>query len=458
MKHLLTVLILAASLIAGAQAPDDKPLADSPVLSAILNGDLQRIQAGPYDELQDAVYNMANIWATAGFIGQASRLLNDFWHYKTVAPGELHYHHEGFMLLWALSGVHPDSIPFPLETVDDIVQKNWDNLFAVLELGRYPQQEMIEQTEWHQLPDSLLFLKGSLLSYDAHGEGRRASRDNRLEAIKAFGRYLSSGKRQGFDLFQATTCATLVAASVGDSAATGFLRQWGNGYLEYPNSYILDALQGDTATAHMLLSGVIAGVWGLTAADCDRGLAQAEAALSRRITKGPSLIHAQWSFKTLLQQLSDKALASGDLEYDRKATTHHWLGYAPATPAAITAAEKRLGVTFPRVYREFLLLSNGFRASGYVDPELLPVEKIGWARDLDPDLKMEWDGSQGFRGDSAMGLRRSILIGGLQDEEHILLVPPDKKGGSWQCWTFDYELGVRAYPDLRYYLEGRLEL
>lgn len=54
--------------------------------------------------------------------------------------------------------------------------------------------------------------------------------------------------------------------------------------------------------------------------------------------------------------------------------------FPPATEDDIAAAEKRLGVTLPPSYREFLMVSNGCLLG--IGWTLLPVEKIGWMRDM----------------------------------------------------------------------------
>ncbi|MGX2040103.1 SMI1/KNR4 family protein [Methylocaldum sp. MU1018] len=52
-------------------------------------------------------------------------------------------------------------------------------------------------------------------------------------------------------------------------------------------------------------------------------------------------------------------------------------------------AEQRLGVRFPRSYRDFLSVSNGW----LTDQEIfLPVEKVGRLQDEDPGLVTDWYG------------------------------------------------------------------
>lgn len=214
----------------------------------------------------------------------------------------------------------------------------------------------------------------------------------------------------------------------------------------------------DTASARLLLSGILAPVWGLTKASCDADLARVGTVLEQRVKKGPSLVYGHLSLRTLLDSIADQAIKSGDLTYSKEVIGKSWLGYAPAAATAIAAVEARLGVTFPDEYRSFLLLTNGWRAAGFIDVTFLPVEKIGWLKDLDAQLVEIWGASlDETNPQQAAGFRRSILIGGLNEEQQLLLVPPGGKDAAWQCWFFaNWVPGIEPYPSLRFYLEHSL--
>jgi hypothetical protein len=81
-------------------------------------------------------------------------------------------------------------------------------------------------------------------------------------------------------------------------------------------------------------------------------------------------------------------------------------------------------VTLPDDYKSFLLLTNGFRGSSSIGVTFLPVERIGWAHDLDSEL-VAIVGKPMDEKDSARaaGFQRSLLIGGLNEELQLLLVP-----------------------------------
>ena len=215
----------------------------------------------------------------------------------------------------------------------------------------------------------------------------------------------------------------------------------------------------DTATAKLLLKGILAPYLQLTKASCDADLQRVETVLEKRVKTGPSLVYGHLMLKQLLQRISEQAIKNKDLDYSDVVLRTHWLGYPPATAAQISAAEKRLGVTLPDEYKSLLLITNGFRANGNIGVSYLPVEKIGWLCDLDADLVNIWGSASSTPLDSiqAAGFRRSILIGGLHEEQQLLLVPPGGSDKQWQCWRYaSWAPGITTYPTLRYYLEDGL--
>ncbi|WP_449060829.1 SMI1/KNR4 family protein [Planomonospora algeriensis] len=113
--------------------------------------------------------------------------------------------------------------------------------------------------------------------------------------------------------------------------------------------------------------------------------------------------------------------------------------------------EQRLGVRLPPSYREFLRVTNGWDGDGLACGPLLPIEKIGWLRDLDPHLAdMGSDPDEDLRASDedyfvygedqdTVHLRWEYVPDTLQIGEHddgtYLLNPhittPD---GEWEAW------------------------
>lgn len=117
----------------------------------------------------------------------------------------------------------------------------------------------------------------------------------------------------------------------------------------------------------------------------------------------------------------------------------HWMGYAPAAREAIAAAERRLGVRLPVSYRNFLLVSNGWRAIGDFTGDLLGAADIGWLTDLEP-------GWRGVVADCDY-LDDCVLVSGSGDGYFWLLdskrVGPD---GEWTAYEWAAHDGLEPEP------------
>ncbi|MEV4512355.1 SMI1/KNR4 family protein [Dactylosporangium sp. NPDC049525] len=57
-----------------------------------------------------------------------------------------------------------------------------------------------------------------------------------------------------------------------------------------------------------------------------------------------------------------------------------WLGFAPATPAQVAAAERRLGCVLPPSLRAFLLLTDGWKNTGNFIYRLAGTAELAWPR------------------------------------------------------------------------------
>jgi hypothetical protein len=420
---------------------------------------LKDIQSHQTNELGYPVYSIATTWMAAGFVDQANQLLTTFWSYRTVDPDEFRNIHDGFLVMWALSGRHPDSLPFQLRNIDDIVQSNWDG-FVMPYRWAAVFRKRFEDRPWTEISDSLLCPKAILLSYDGTNSTHRSSREQRSAAVNAFARYFASdlSKTPGTVLWSGE--AAIIAASIDDREhAISYIRATGLNYLQRPESLNMKELMADTSTARLLLDGTLAPVWGITKSSCDSGLAAVKAVLKKRVENGPSLVYGDLSLKDLLRRISVTAIALNDQAYDKNVQENKWLGYTPATESQVAATERRLRVHFPDDYRALLLLTNGFRASSNIDPSFLPVEKVGYLRDLDRQLVDIWTGSMEKNDPDLPRFRRSILVGGLNEEQQFLLVPPGDGEKEWRYWSFaTWHPGTRPYYSLRYFLEDHLRL
>lgn len=126
--------------------------------------------------------------------------------------------------------------------------------------------------------------------------------------------------------------------------------------------------------------------------------------------------------KNLLSEIFEKAIELGHFEYNQEQTQNKWLGTKPATISAIKQSEKRLGIELPTDYKEILEITNGFSASTIVEPTFQPIEKIDYLKNIDSFIIEVW--SQEEVADIGEQLKRSIIIGGIEEEQYFLLIPP----------------------------------
>ncbi|MFD4863366.1 SMI1/KNR4 family protein [Streptomyces atratus] len=105
-----------------------------------------------------------------------------------------------------------------------------------------------------------------------------------------------------------------------------------------------------------------------------------------------------YAWRDLLQRWSDEWLDPVLHEQERvepfpgKVRKARWLGAAGATGEDLSALEQRLGTVLPASYRQFLLTSNGWLNTTHAIDRILPLQEVGWARDLDPELITGWTG------------------------------------------------------------------
>jgi len=90
---------------------------------------LKEIQQADTNELSNLLIGIATEWATAGYLDQANKLLENAWSYQLANSKDYYYSFQSFQVLWKISGREPKNIPFELGTVEQIEQYNWEDLF-----------------------------------------------------------------------------------------------------------------------------------------------------------------------------------------------------------------------------------------------------------------------------------------------------------------------------------------
>jgi len=88
---------------------------------------------------------------------------------------------------------------------------------------------------------------------------------------------------------------------------------------------------------------------------------------------------SEHEWKSLMQQWSNDILAS---DYRRKfpqgLIDSGWLGFPPATEEEIQEAEARLQTELPASYREFLIVTNGWRMTTPFIDRVWGTEEVDW--------------------------------------------------------------------------------
>ena len=161
-------------------------------------------------------------------------------------------------------------------------------------------------------------------------------------------------------------------------------------------------------------------------------------------------------------------IREGNIE--RKDIENRWLGYLPATKENIEKREKQLITKLPPSYREFLLATNGFRNVSPFLNNLLPVEKIDWAKNVEEQWSLElfedddedevsdedyfnYTNTQ----DSVLSRGRYVLeslkVSDWYESMCIFLNPLIKFGEEWEVLEYaSWFPGIRRYRSFKDYL------
>jgi hypothetical protein len=212
----------------------------------------------------------------------------------------------------------------------------------------------------------------------------------------------------------------------------------------------------------LLLRGILAKPCGLDQASSEKYLEGLLGALNRRMKRGETLVFGHMDWKELLAEISKRAIAKddGDMEYSPDAKRTQWLGHTGASARAIREAESRLGVQLPEDYKSFLRTSNGFEPVRSTSVQLSAISEVKTLAEVYPDLLEAWS-LPGLE-EVHRGLKRSLIIGDLEGEQQLLLVPPDTSETSntaaTECWFFaSWVPGEHRYSSFRAYMEQTLQ-
>ena len=155
---------------------------------------------------------------------------------------------------------------------------------------------------------------------------------------------------------------------------------------------------------------------------------------------------------SILKNISEKAIELADLEFSQEQIKKKWLGTKPASQYEIKLAEKRLGIELPTDYRWFLSITNGFSAPNDIEPTFESLDKIDFLKNIDSQIIEAYsiDGIENI----GEQLEKSILIGGVNEEQYFLLIPSNSTNGKWKYWKFaNWHPGEEEHESLKSYFE-----
>lgn len=160
------------------------------------------------------------------------------------------------------------------------------------------------------------------------------------------------------------------------------------------------------------------------------------------------------NWKIFLDDVSKTIINSDDLlnEYKEEPPLD-WLGYTPVSDQDIQKHEARLQTTLPPSYKSFLKETNGFRQLSGFTGDIMPLDKIDWLKNFDPNFYKlyaeefnnltisdeeyfvygEEQETVNFRSEY---LIKTLAISGWYDSAILLLNPEVKFGDEWEAWMF----------------------
>jgi hypothetical protein len=161
--------------------------------------------------------------------------------------------------------------------------------------------------------------------------------------------------------------------------------------------------------------------------------------------------------KQILKEISELAILLNDEEFTEDQRQTKWLGFPPATEGQINAAQERLKIDLPTDYIDFLKISNGLAVHSGVHPSFAPLSQIDYLKNIDEDLIDIW-GTYEELADVARALAASIKVGGFNEEQYFLLIPPGDDAHQWRYWEFaSWIPGESPFNDLTHYFTEVLE-
>jgi hypothetical protein len=330
------------------------------------------VQSGKEEEMYRVVTDSALYLATAGHLEEANALLLALWKHELPHDPNTWLADQAFEVLWGVAGTRPDYVPFASIPLDDLEKEHRHYLGG--DHYAYPMPPL----QWQDLPGKHAFRQAQIwFPFVEKDPDTLGLLEKALQQCEELAPY---------EFASATVMAAELAAKAGDEAlATRMARWWAEKYHQYYLNYNFPLLAGSRHLAPILLEGILAQALKITKAESQAFVAELTAAVDKRVAEGRSLVYGNWPWKKLLRRLSKAALAEDAGMFSAHQIQAGWIGREGGAKAAITAAERRLGLTLPEDYKQFLRISNGLPAFPLLTPELLPVEEIDYYQALEEE-------------------------------------------------------------------------
>ena len=386
------------------------------------------------------ITNKAVEWTIAGFIDEAINLLEQLWEFNIPHSEHLWLPDEGLQMIWDVAKKKPKNIPFVFKNLIEIDASSWSRNFYLC-----GDEESIERVLSKPIKD----LNPADAYHKAIITGNNSD-ENAKDILEALEKYVKLEKPVGSTLAHSTLCGIFLAAKYNRSDYVSyFIKSWGEGYLKYWGNYMLAETMRNKESAKYFLKGDLAYVFKLSHKLIESETKEIIETLSNRMLKGRTLVYKNLSWKRLLDKMSKIAIKQKTTDFSKEILAKKTLSKPSATDAEISATEKRLNLVLPDDYKQFLLTSNGFESFSSTGVTLAPIDQVDFLEKVDEELVDIWaDNMDEFDTTFGAKLRSSLIIGGLQEEQQLLLIP--KQDGNWECWHFSsWRPGEVVYEEVR---------
>lgn len=466
----------------------------------INNTTLRTIQSGTIDEVYTKVTDAALYMATGGFLDQANKLLSELWKHKIPHDRKTWLPDKAFMMLWHVSNNKPDFIPFAIIDIDELEKdqreyvtldkwgykmenKDWHGMsgtdllrtaFKTASLEKANRENLVTleditaftQGEKRNLQEGETFMDGLKRLFIDYNKSNASlpndsfpSKEKELLAADMLEKYIEEIEGVADAMCLA---AELNSRNKRNEKAIFFAKEWAKNYHKYYLSYNFPLMACNRHVAPFLLKRILADDLKLSERTCKEFVDTAIKILDTRIVDGRSLVYGKLTWKQLIKKLSLLALKYAPEDFSDDIHKSKWLGFEKVNVNAIKATEKRLGVLLPDDYKDFLKTTNGLLAFPILNPELSPIEKIDFLKNIErPEIFELYKGYPAEENDTESleeYVSRALLISVHPEEQMIWLIPPKEEFGNWQTWFFgNWVPGENRYPSFRHFIEEQIQ-